>query len=71
MQDGLFDIGITGQDWIAETGAEVEASRPRSSYAKTGPGHGTRVVLAVPNEHLANSAEEIPPGSRISTEFVR
>ena len=24
VQDGLFDIGITGQDWIAETGADVE-----------------------------------------------
>ena len=24
VQDGLFDLGITGQDWIAETGADVE-----------------------------------------------
>ena len=24
VQDGLFDIGITGQDWIAETDADVE-----------------------------------------------
>jgi ATP phosphoribosyltransferase len=41
------------------------------SYAKTGPGHGTKIVLAVPNEHPANTAEEMPAGSRISTEFVR
>jgi ATP phosphoribosyltransferase len=27
-------------------------------------------VLAVPNEHLANGAKEMPAGSRISTEFV-
>jgi ATP phosphoribosyltransferase len=40
------------------------------TYAKTGTGHGTSVVLAVPNEHPANSAAEIPPGTRISTEFV-
>jgi ATP phosphoribosyltransferase len=40
------------------------------AYAKTGTGHGTSVALAVPNEHPANSAKEIPPGTRISTEFV-
>jgi ATP phosphoribosyltransferase len=39
------------------------------SYAKSGSGHGTKVVLAVPADHPANSAKEMPPGSRISTEF--
>lgn len=69
VQDGLFDIGITGQDWIAETDADVEILTSLS-YAKSGTGHGTKVVLAVPNEHVANSASEIPPGTRISTEFL-
>ncbi|HET6712301.1 MAG TPA: ATP phosphoribosyltransferase [Actinomycetota bacterium] len=69
VADGLFDLGITGQDWIAETGSDVEVLT-RLSYAKTGTGHGTKIVLAVPNEHPANSAKEMPPGSRISTEFV-
>ncbi len=69
VQDGLFDLGITGQDWVAETGADVEVLTTLT-YAKTGTGHGTKVVLAVPNEHQANSAKEIPPGTRISTEFV-
>ena len=69
MQDGLFDLGITGQDWIAETGADVEVLTGLS-YAKSGTGHGTRVVLAVPGDHPANSAKEMPPGSRISTEFL-
>jgi len=41
------------------------------SYAKSGTGHGTSVVLAVPAEHPANRASEMPPGSRISTEFER
>ena len=67
---GLFDMGITGQDWIAETQADVEILASLS-YAKTGTGHGTKIVLAVPNEHPANSAKEMPPGSRISTEFVK
>jgi ATP phosphoribosyltransferase len=70
VQDGLFDLGITGQDWIAESDSDVEVLT-RLSYAKTGTGHGTKIVLAVPNEHPADSAAEMPPNSRISTEFVR
>ncbi|HEY6566799.1 MAG TPA: ATP phosphoribosyltransferase [Actinomycetota bacterium] len=70
VQDGLFDLGITGQDWIAESESDVEVLTSLN-YAKTGTGHGTKIVLAVPNEHPANSAAEMPPGSRISTEFVR
>jgi ATP phosphoribosyltransferase len=69
VQDGLFDLGITGQDWIAETDADL-VELTTLTYAKTGTGHGTNVVLAVPNEHPANSAKEIPAGTRISTEFV-
>jgi ATP phosphoribosyltransferase len=70
VQDGMFDLGITGQDWIAETAAEVEVLTSLT-YAKSGTGHGTKIVLAVPNEHPADSAKEMPAGSRISTEFVR
>lgn len=68
VQDGLFDLGITGQDWIAETGADVEVLTTLS-YAKSGTGHGTEIVLAVPGDHPANHAREMPAGSRISTEF--
>ena len=69
VQDGLFDLGITGQDWIAETGADLEVLTTLT-YAKSGTGHGTRIVLAVPNDHPANRAADIPAGTRISTEFV-
>ena len=70
VQDGMFDVGITGQDWIAETAADLEVLTSLT-YAKSGTGHGTRIVLAVPNEHPADTAKEMPAGSRISTEFVR
>ena len=70
VQDGMFDVGITGQDWIAETASDVEVLTSLT-YAKSGTGHGTRIVLAVPNEHPADAAKEMPAGSRISTEFVR
>src|SRR3989337_2955174 len=43
VQDGLFDLGITGQDWIAETDADVEGLTALS-YAHNGTGHGTRIV---------------------------
>jgi ATP phosphoribosyltransferase len=66
----MFDVGITGQDWIAETGADLEVLTSLT-YAKSGTGHGTTIVLAVPNEHPADSAKQMPVGSRISTEFVR
>ncbi len=51
-------------------GSDVEVLTSLT-YAKSGTGHGTKIVLAVPNEHPANTAAEMPPGSRISTEFVR
>jgi len=70
VQDGMFDVGITGQDWIAETVSDVEVLTSLT-YAKSGTGHGTRIVLAVPYEHPADTAKEIPAVSRISTEFVR
>ncbi|MFB3739389.1 MAG: ATP phosphoribosyltransferase [Candidatus Velamenicoccus archaeovorus] len=69
VADGLFDLGITGRDWIAETGADVE-ELASLEYAKSGTGHGVRIVLAVPNDHPATSAADLPPGSRISTEYV-
>lgn len=69
VQDGFFDLGITGEDWIAETAADVEVLTSLR-YAKSGTGHGTKIVLAVPNEHPADSAAQMPEGSRISTEFM-
>ena len=69
VQDGLFDLGVTGHDWVMETDADVE-TLTSLSYAKSGTGHGTRIVLAVPNDHPATCAKEMPPDSRISTEFL-
>lgn len=68
VEDGFFELGITGQDWIAETQADVEVLTALR-YAKSGTGHGTRIVLAVPGDHPANSAKEMPANSEISTEF--
>lgn len=68
VEDGYFDLGITGRDWIDETGADVVALASLE-YAKSGTGHGVRVVLAVPMGHPAERAAELPAGTRISTEY--
>ncbi|MGH2529300.1 MAG: ATP phosphoribosyltransferase, partial [Actinomycetota bacterium] len=70
VEDGLFDLGITGRDWIAETGADV-VELVSLEYAKSGTGRGVHIALAVPNDHPAESAKDLPPGSRISTEYVK
>jgi ATP phosphoribosyltransferase len=67
IEQGLFDFGITGRDWIAETGAEV-ASLGELRYSKA-TGDPVRVVLAVPAAAPWQSAAELPEGVRISTEF--
>lgn len=67
VQEGYFDLGISGHDWVMETGADVVevADLP---YAKTGTGV-VKMVVAVPQESPISSARDIPAGSRISTEF--
>jgi ATP phosphoribosyltransferase len=68
VEEGFFDLGITGHDWVQETGADVEvlAELP---YAKGGPGHPVKIVLAVPIDSPANTASDLPPGTRVSTEY--
>jgi ATP phosphoribosyltransferase len=69
VESGHFDLGISGFDWITETGADVieVAELP---YAKTGTGF-VSMVLAVPQESAVASVHDIKPGSRITTEFPR
>ncbi|MDO9066488.1 MAG: ATP phosphoribosyltransferase, partial [Chloroflexota bacterium] len=69
MQDGYFDIGISGHDWVRESGADVVevADLP---YAKTGTGF-VQMVLAVPDDSPVTCAADIAPGSRITTEFPK
>ncbi len=69
VQDGYFDIGLSGHDWVKESGADVVeiADLP---YAKTGTGL-VRMVLAVPEESQISSVGDIRAGSRITTEFPK
>ena len=67
LERGLFDIGITGRDWITETQADV-ISLGELQYSKQ-TSNPVRVVLAVPDGSPWQSVADLPEGIRISTEF--
>ncbi|MDD1660263.1 MAG: ATP phosphoribosyltransferase [Methanomicrobiales archaeon] len=64
---GSFDLGITGLDWVRETGAEV-VEVASLSYSKTGEGN-VRIVVAVSQEEQIPDPSRIRPGSRVTTEY--
>ena len=67
VSQGVFDAGITGHDWVVETGAVVtEVLELRYSKASMNP---SRWVLAVPDGAPAKSAKDLQ-GKRIATELV-
>jgi len=68
IQQGLFDLGIVGRDWIEETGSEV-VSLGTLQYGKATTSRPVRIVLAVPQAHPAESVGELPAGVRVSTEL--
>src|SRR5438874_388673 len=56
IERGLFDLGITGRDWIAETEADV-VSLGELQYSKA-TSQPVRVVLAVPDSASWQSAAD-------------
>jgi ATP phosphoribosyltransferase len=69
VADGHFDLGISGHDWVIESGADI-VEVAELPYAKTGTGV-VKMVLAVPDDSPIASARDVAPGSRISTEFPK
>ncbi len=68
VEQGLFDVGLTGADWIEESGAKVEVVRS-FGYSKT-TNRPWRIVLAVREDHPARTTAELAPGLRVATEYV-
>ncbi len=67
VEDGVFDVGLTGRDWIMETRSDViEVSE--LTYAKLTM-RPVRWVLAVPNDSDIKSIKDLQ-GKRIATELV-
>ena len=67
VADGLFDIGITGRDWVEETGSNV-VSLGELAYSKA-TSNPIKVVLAVAAESPWSSARDMPDGVKVSTEY--
>lgn len=67
IEEGYFDLGIAGWDWVNETEADVEviADLP---YSKQSAG-SVKLVVAVAEDSDIKRPEDIKPGSRVTTEF--
>jgi ATP phosphoribosyltransferase len=69
IEEGLFDLGVTGRDWVEETGSDVESlGELRYSKATSQP---VRVVVAVAQDSPAEKVDDLPNGLRVSTEYPR
>ncbi|GHT06797.1 ATP phosphoribosyltransferase [Endomicrobiia bacterium] len=67
VQDGFFDAGLTGFDWICESGAKVEEVC-ELNYAKSGF-RSVRWVLAVTEDSKIKSIKDLE-GKRVATELI-
>lgn len=67
VEDGHFDLGIAGQDFIAETGADVVEIAPLP-YAKATP-RPVKIVLAMAIDSGVERPDQIPADLVVSTEY--
>jgi len=67
VAEGRFDLGITGRDWIEETGADV-VTLTELHYSKA-TARPIRVVLAVAADSEVKSVTDLPDGVRVHTEY--
>jgi ATP phosphoribosyltransferase len=67
VAEGMFDLGVTGRDWIEETAAEVVSlGELRYSKASARP---VRIVVAIGAESPVERVEDLPQGVRVATEY--
>jgi ATP phosphoribosyltransferase len=67
VADGLFDVGVTGRDWVEETGADV-VTLTELHYSKA-TARPINVVLAVAADASWSAVTDLPAGVRIHTEY--
>ena len=67
VAEGLFDLGITGRDWIEETASDV-VSLGELHYSKA-TARPIKVVLAVAEGAPYQQVSDLPAGVRVSTEY--
>jgi len=67
VAEGLFDIGITGRDWVEETNSTVESlGELKYSKATSNP---IRLVVAVAGDSSVQSVTDLPDGVRVQSEY--
>lgn len=67
VAEGLFDIGITGRDWVEETASDV-VSLGELQYSKA-TSNPVRIIVAVPADSPYESVADLPQGVRVSSEY--
>ena len=67
VAEGLFDIGITGRDWVEETSSTVD-SLGELKYSKV-TSNPVKVVVAVAGDSPASSVKDLPQGVRVTSEY--
>jgi ATP phosphoribosyltransferase len=67
VAEGLFDLGITGRDWVEETNSDV-VSLGELQYSKA-TSNPVRLVVAVPGDSAIESVSDLKDGVRVSTEY--
>jgi ATP phosphoribosyltransferase len=67
VQEGLFDMGITGRDWIEETSSDV-VSLGELKYSKV-TSQPVRVVVAVADSSAVQSVADLRDGVRVTSEY--
>ena len=67
VAEGLYDLGITGRDWIEETASDVVSlGELHYSKATSAP---FNIVLAVAQDSPWEHVGDLPDGVRVSTEY--
>jgi ATP phosphoribosyltransferase len=67
VAEGMFDLGITGRDWVEETQSDiVSLGELQYSKATSSP---VRIVVAVQAESAIERVEDLKDGVRVASEY--
>ncbi len=69
VAEGLFDLGLTGRDWVEETASDViSLGELRYSKSTSDP---VLVVAAVAADSPVQRVEDLPQGVRVTSEYPK
>ncbi len=67
VAEGLFDVGITGRDWVEETSSDI-VSLGELQYSKA-TSKPVKVVVAVAGDSDVRRVEDFSAGVRVTSEY--